>query len=64
MIGVFTPHIFGLTDEPIQIVMVMSKEHKRLLFARFEEAQVDIFCVAQPVEYGTFGPTSPLDENA
>jgi uncharacterized protein len=48
-------HFFELADEPILIMMVVSEEQKKDLFARLEREEMDLFYVVQPVQSGSAG---------
>ena len=51
-------HFFELADEPIVVILVVSEEHKELLFARLRAAGCDFFYTVQPVEFGMTGSTA------
>ncbi|MBS0579005.1 MAG: DUF190 domain-containing protein [Proteobacteria bacterium] len=52
-------HFFELADEPIVLIMVVSEEHKDLLFSRLRAAACNFFYTVQAVEFGmTGGPAT------
>jgi len=52
---IHSAHFFELTDRPIEIVMAVSEDEARRLFARLQEEQVHLFYVKSAVEFGVLG---------
>lgn len=48
-------HFFELTDQPIEVVMVMNADQADRLFAQLEAEQVNLFYVKTLVEFGVVG---------
>jgi len=50
---------FDLADQPLQVVMAVSAEEMRLLFARLEDEDVRVFYTKAPIEFGMTGKKRP-----
>ena len=48
-------HFFELTDQPIEVVMAVSEEESRRVFARLQAEGIHLFYVKSPVEFGMLG---------
>lgn len=48
-------HFFELTDQPLEVVMVVTGDQAERLFARLRQEQVRLFYVKSPVEFGVLG---------
>lgn len=48
-------HFFELTDQPLEVVMVVTGDQAERLFARLHQEQVRLFYVKTPVEFGVLG---------
>lgn len=49
-------HFLDLSDQPQQVVMVVSEEESQQLMAHLRHAGVHLFYVKTPVEFGVLGP--------
>jgi PII-like signaling protein len=47
--------MFDLSDQPVQVTMVLSEEELQRLFAQLEQAEITLFYLKFPVEFGTLG---------
>jgi len=52
---VHSAHFFELADQPIEVVMAVTEEESKQLFARLEAESVHLFYVKAPVEFGVIG---------
>ena len=52
---VHSAHFFDLADRPSEVVMVVSEDESRTLFARLDAEGVRIFYLRTPVEFGVVG---------
>ncbi len=50
-------HFFELSDQPVEVVMAVTAEEAKRLFARLEDEGVHLFYVKTAVEFGTIGRT-------
>ncbi len=50
---------FELTDQPIEVLMTATKEQADVLFARLAAADLKLFYVKTPVEFGEIGAGEP-----
>jgi len=48
-------HFFDLADQPVEVVLAVSEAEAECLFARLREANVKVFYVKTPVEFGVLG---------
>ena len=48
-------HFIELTDQPLQVVMIVTAEEADRLFERLEREGVHLFFAKMPVEFGTIG---------
>lgn len=48
-------HFFELSDQPIEVVMIVTADEAERLFARLKTEKLRLFYVKSPVEYGTIG---------
>ncbi len=48
-------HFFELADQPVEVVLAVSEAEAERLFARLREANVKVFYVKTPVEFGVLG---------
>ncbi|WP_159877691.1 DUF190 domain-containing protein [Aquitalea denitrificans] len=44
--------LFDLSEQPVQVIMVVTAEERERLFHRLRQEQVNVLYVAQAVEYG------------
>lgn len=51
-------HFFELAEQPLEVMMVVTNEKSKQLFAIIEEAGLEIFYSKVAVEYGTTGSSS------
>ena len=52
-------HFFELTDQPVEVTMVVDAAQCDQLFATLEREQANVFYVKMPVEYGVAGAPKP-----
>jgi len=52
---IHSAHFFELTDQPIEVVTIVSAEESERLFARLASEKLRLFYVKVPVEFGTLG---------
>lgn len=52
-------HFFELTEQPIELTMAVTGEEADRLFARLQEAKVNIFYVKTPIEFGMTDDCKP-----
>ena len=48
-------HFFELTDQPQEVVMMVTEEQASALFARLQAEKVALFYAKTPVEFGVIG---------
>lgn len=48
-------HFFELTEQPIEVVTIVTTEEADRLFARLQSEKLNIFYVKAPVEFGVLG---------
>jgi PII-like signaling protein len=48
-------HFFELTDQPVEITMIISENEVERLFTRLREEKVNVFYVKAPIEFGRLG---------
>lgn len=48
-------NFFDLSDQPVQVTLVVSAEEVERMFARLGEEQVHVFYMKVPVEFGALG---------
>ena len=51
-------HFFELTDQPVEVTLVMSEAETRTLFALLAQENIRLFYTKAPVEYGVVGAAS------
>ena len=52
-------HFFELAEQPVEVMLALTGEETKRLFARLESENVHLFYVKTPVEFGTLGGTDP-----
>lgn len=52
---IHSAHFFELSDQPVEVTMVVTEEEANSLFQFLEEEKVHLFYVKLPVEFGTLG---------
>ena len=52
---IHSAHFFELTDQPVEVVMAVTQEESDRLFERLRTANVRVFYVKCPVEFGELG---------
>jgi len=52
---IHSAHFFELADQPTTVTMAVSASESERFFARLSEAEVKVFYVKTPIEYGTTG---------
>ena len=50
-------HFVELTDQPQEVVMIVSAEESERLFQRLHSEAVHLFYAKTPAQFGTIGPT-------
>lgn len=48
-------HFFDLADQPVEVLMALTEVDVERMFARIDEAGIDIFYVKTPIEFGMTG---------
>jgi len=51
----YSAHFFELAEQPVEITMAVTSDEADALFAKIEEAGLQIFFVKIPVEFGLTG---------
>lgn len=46
-------HFFDLSDQPVEVVMVVTADESDRLFAKLDEEKISVFYSKIPVEFGT-----------
>ncbi len=57
--AIHTINMFDLSDQPVQVTLVVTHEEERRLFAHLLERRVSLFYVKVPAQFGTLGDVSP-----
>lgn len=52
---IHSAHFFELTDQPIEVVMAVTREEADRLFDRLRSEKIHVFYVKTPVEFGMLG---------
>jgi PII-like signaling protein len=52
-------HFFELSDQPVEVTMVVTEEEAERLFALLQLENVHLFYVKLPVEFGVLGQVEP-----
>jgi PII-like signaling protein len=48
-------NMFDLSDQPVQVTMVLSEDEVQPLFTLLEQEHITLFYMKSPVEFGTLG---------
>jgi len=51
----YSAHFFELTEQPVEVTMAVTAEQADALFKKIEEANLQVFFVKMPVEFGITG---------
>jgi PII-like signaling protein len=51
----YSAHFFELTEQPVEVTMAVTSEQADALFSKIEEADLKVFFVKIPVEFGITG---------
>lgn len=52
---IHSAHFIELTDQPLEVVMILSEDEAARLFERLESEGVHLFYCRTPAEFGTIG---------